>query len=151
MLASATARGDVFRADHRYFVRLIRVIRIRQAPTGSVARLERIAQHRQALRELTTLDQQLPFQELARGLPKMCIQSCRHVDQTRDLSFGGREVANHGGDTAYAVIQGPAKQELVIRTAQFFQAGVSFTQRSFREALHPKRASQHRPGRRVVI
>jgi hypothetical protein len=34
------------------------------------ARLEGIAQHQQALRELAAFDQQLPFQEVTRGLPE---------------------------------------------------------------------------------
>src|SRR5580692_6590488 len=81
----------------------------------------------------------------------MRVQSRGHVDQPRDLSIGRREVANHGRDTAQAVIQGSTKQELMVRAIQLFQAGVSFNQRPFREALHPKRPSQHRPGRRMII
>ncbi len=45
-------------------------LRIRHAPPGSVARLERIAQHQQALRELAAFDQQLPFQEVTRVFQK---------------------------------------------------------------------------------
>src|SRR6201991_3707600 len=37
------------------------------------------------------------------------------------------------------------------RALQLFQAEASFIERLFRETLHPKRPSQHRPGHRMVI
>ena len=39
----------------------------------------------------------------------------------------------------------------MICALQLFQAEASFIERLFRETLHPKRPSQHRPGRRMVI
>ena len=124
---------------------------IRYVPPGSVARLEGIAQHQQALRELATFDQQLPFQEVTRGLPERRVQTCGRLDQARDLPIGGCEVTCHRRDAADALIQYPAKQEWVILTLQLFQAEASFIERLVRETLHPKRPSQHRPGHRMVI
>jgi hypothetical protein len=64
---------------------------------------------------------------------------------------GGCEVTYHRRDAADAVIQCPTKREWVICALQLFQAEASFIERLFRETLHPKRPSQHRPGHRMVI
>jgi hypothetical protein len=119
-------------------------------PPGSVAGLEGIAQHQEALRELAAFDQQLPFQEVTCGFPEARVQAGGHLDQARDLPIGGCEVTCHRRYAADAVIQGPTKQELVI-CALLFQAEASFIERLVYETLHPKRPSQHCPGRRMGI
>jgi hypothetical protein len=95
----------------------------------------------EGFREIAAFDQQLSFQEATSGRPKIRVQICRHIDQTRDFSIGGREVANHGRDTADAEIQGATKEEQVIRAMRLFRACVSFNERPFREALYPQRSS----------
>src|ERR1700759_4340358 len=95
-------------------------------PPGSVGCLEGIAQHQQPLRELAALDQQLPFQEVTRGLPDVRVQTCRHLDQARDLPIGGCEVTCHRRDAADALIQHLTKQEWLICALQLFQAEASY-------------------------
>src|SRR5258708_28594336 len=65
--------------------------------------------------------------------------------------MGGCAVACQRRDVTDAVIQGPAKQELLIFALQLFLAEASLIERLFREALHPKRPSQHHPGCRMDI
>ncbi len=54
-------------------------LRMRQAPPGSAARLERIAQHPQALREVAAFDQQHSLKETALDLPEGRARPGRHI------------------------------------------------------------------------